>query len=286
MNDLERDREVAAAWRAASRAEPPASLDAAIVAQARRAVAAGPERARRHRQWRYPAAAAATVAALAFGIAQMTSRENVEPVVVADQAAARGEAAAPAPAAAAAVQPSEPAPASKPAAEPKPAAPSPPAARLAPPPARGHAPKEKSPPGDRFAAAPPPAPANGMLAKTAPRQGDVPAMPEGAARREALAAPSPPSAAASTGARTALSALPAGGTSPPSPASLDEAKAKQAGVDSVAAWIARIRDLRDKEQLTAAARELAAFRAAYGDRADALLPRDLRGLAATDGTPR
>src|SRR5262249_22296926 len=80
----ERDREVVVAWREASREEPPAALDAAIRAEARRAVGAAPG-GRRHRQWRYPAAAAATVAVLAFGIVQMTSREQIEPMIVADQ---------------------------------------------------------------------------------------------------------------------------------------------------------------------------------------------------------
>jgi hypothetical protein len=57
---------------------------------------------------------------------------------------------------------------------------------------------------------------------------------------------------------------------------LDEAKAKQAGVDSVEAWIARIRDLKSRGDSDAAAKELAKFRETYADRAESLLPDDLR----------
>jgi hypothetical protein len=60
---------------------------------------------------------------------------------------------------------------------------------------------------------------------------------------------------------------------------LDEAKARQAGADSVEAWIARIRDLKSRDQLDAAAKEIAKFRETYGDRADTLLPADLRNVA-------
>jgi hypothetical protein len=58
--------------------------------------------------------------------------------------------------------------------------------------------------------------------------------------------------------------------------SLDEIKAKEAGAGSVEGWIARIRELRAGGQVDAAAKELAKFREAYGERADALLPADLR----------
>src|SRR5205085_7056238 len=73
MSETERDREIDAAWRAASTEEPSPARDAAIRAEARRAVEASPAdaRRRRRRQLRYPFAAAATVALLAFGIAQM-----------------------------------------------------------------------------------------------------------------------------------------------------------------------------------------------------------------------
>ena len=71
------DPRIAAAWRAASNDEPPASVDAAILAAARREVAAGPEpidsreaRANRRRWW--PVAAAATIAAVVVGVLQLT----------------------------------------------------------------------------------------------------------------------------------------------------------------------------------------------------------------------
>jgi hypothetical protein len=60
----------------------------------------------------------------------------------------------------------------------------------------------------------------------------------------------------------------------------DEAKAKDASARSVEEWIKRIRDLKNEGRLDAAAKELAAFRAAYGERADALLPADLRAMKA------
>src|SRR5215472_17870163 len=59
MNETERDPRVDAAWRAANRDEPPAALDDAIRAAARRAVEAGPQR-KRDKHWWYPFAAAAT----------------------------------------------------------------------------------------------------------------------------------------------------------------------------------------------------------------------------------
>src|SRR5205085_10777493 len=90
MSETERDREIDAAWRAASTEEPSPARDAAIRAEARRAVEASPadERRRRRRQLRYPFAAAATVALLAFGIAQMVPM-NEDAMIVADQATSR-----------------------------------------------------------------------------------------------------------------------------------------------------------------------------------------------------
>src|SRR5713101_3130634 len=86
----ERDRRVDAAWSAASREEPPPSLDAAIRAAARRAVDAAP-RPKRDKHWWYPLAAAATVAVLAVGIIQLTPPEQVAPTIVADMAVAPRE---------------------------------------------------------------------------------------------------------------------------------------------------------------------------------------------------
>jgi hypothetical protein len=77
MNPDERDSEIAAMWRAASRDEPPAALDDAIRAAARRAVGAGPSRARHMRTW--PLAAAAVMAVFAIGLLQLTPPEQVTP---------------------------------------------------------------------------------------------------------------------------------------------------------------------------------------------------------------
>ena len=83
MNEIERDPRLDAAWSAASREEPPPSLDAAIRAAARRAVDAAP-RPKRDKHWWYPLAATATVAVLAVGILQLTPPEQVAPTIVAD----------------------------------------------------------------------------------------------------------------------------------------------------------------------------------------------------------
>jgi phage host-nuclease inhibitor protein Gam len=63
-------------------------------------------------------------------------------------------------------------------------------------------------------------------------------------------------------------------------ATTDEAKAKEASARSVEEWIKRIRDLKNEGRLDEAAKELAAFRNEYGERADALLPADLRAMKA------
>ena len=55
--------------------------------------------------------------------------------------------------------------------------------------------------------------------------------------------------------------------------------AQQAPARSVDDWVRLIRDLRREGKLAEANRELAAFRDAYGERADSLLPADLRDLA-------
>ena len=85
-NDL-RDPRLDAAWRAASHEEPPAALDDAIRAAARRGVGAGPQpadakkaavpSALRPERWWMPLAAAATIGAIAIGILQLTNHEQV-----------------------------------------------------------------------------------------------------------------------------------------------------------------------------------------------------------------
>ena len=76
MSEL--DPELDAKWRAASREEPPSALDDAIRAAARREVGARPGGFRAAPRW-LPFAAAATVAAIAVGIVQMTPPEQVTP---------------------------------------------------------------------------------------------------------------------------------------------------------------------------------------------------------------
>jgi hypothetical protein len=75
------DPELDATWRAASREQPPAALDDAIRAAARREVGAKPGRLRGAPRW-LPFAAAATVAAIAVGIVQMTPPEEVTPATI------------------------------------------------------------------------------------------------------------------------------------------------------------------------------------------------------------
>ena len=77
----ENDPELNAAWRAASREQPPPALDDAIRAAARREVGAKPGRFRAAPRW-IPLAAAATVAAIAVGIVQMTPPEEVTPAAI------------------------------------------------------------------------------------------------------------------------------------------------------------------------------------------------------------
>src|ERR1700682_3075433 len=75
------DPELDATWRAASREQPPAALDDAIRAAARREVGAKPGRLRAAPRW-LPFAAAATVAGIAGGIVQMTPPEEVTPATI------------------------------------------------------------------------------------------------------------------------------------------------------------------------------------------------------------
>src|SRR5215471_11029229 len=81
MSATERDPAVDAAWRDASREEPPGALDEAIRAAARCEVGAAPRR-RRDKHWWYPLAAAATVGVIAIGLVQLTPPEQVAPIAV------------------------------------------------------------------------------------------------------------------------------------------------------------------------------------------------------------
>jgi hypothetical protein len=75
------DPDIGAAWQASGREQPPAALDARILAAARREVGARPGRIRAAPRW-WPLAAAATVAAVAVGIVQMTPPEQVTPAAL------------------------------------------------------------------------------------------------------------------------------------------------------------------------------------------------------------
>jgi hypothetical protein len=161
--------------------------------------------------------------------------------------------------------------------------------------------KKDSPPSTSAAA--------GGALQNAPRGEPFPAAPQAettspapAPVRESAAAPQPPSATADTqvgaseqaapssapmkAART-LTAAPAEERAQSAPAmaqSFAQAKPKAAprGVDE---WIKLIRDLRSEGRFDEASKELAAFRDAYGERADALLPADLRQLPAPFPAP-
>lgn len=322
MNEIERDRQLDAAWSAASREEPPPSLDAAIRAAARRAVDATPQR-KRDKHWWYPLATAATVAVLAVGILQLTSPEQVAPTIVADMTVAPREAnkdvARPvAPADTNAVEPSGAITAPSPATTPSPPAQAP--ARRAPGVAAGSvvseraltpatesdtlkeslAPKRELAAQDKLASAKPdtaaadtaPPPSTAAPAPVAPpRSEPFPAAAAPEPRRDAYAderkaaANAPAKATASEVARSAAApsaeeAQTRSRVATAKVATADEAKAKEGTARSVEEWIKRIRDLKNTGRQDEAVKELAAFRNEYGERADALLPADLRAMKA------
>jgi hypothetical protein len=301
MNESERDPRLDAAWRAASCEEPPPALDAAIRAAARRAVDA-PTAGGRGKHWWYPLAAAATVALLAVGIAQLTPPERVAPATVADSPAvpaetgngnAPGTAAPDARREAPAAAPPPPVPTPQAYALAKPAARSvgsaqaverarDSAGKLVPEPAAS-AKAEFSRQDQLAAAAPQMAPANiappasasvnapPVTAHSEPFPAAPPTQRTGDAYLEprsptvdatAQAVPEPPPVQARAAARKVAPA--------------EEAKITDASAPNVDEWIKRIRVLKDAGRLDDVAKELARFRAAYGERADALLPEDLR----------
>jgi hypothetical protein len=298
MNETERDPRVDAAWRSVSREEPSAVIDAAIRTAARRAVEASPRRSR-GKHWWYPLAAAATVAVIAVGLLQLTPPEHVVPVAVTGTIGGLKPETEPAPAASA---PPASAPAVPASAFQAPDATAPP---------RGPAPAPKAVGAESTSPRPgtlekdveqtAPAGSAGAL-RGAPRsepfpaaaapQSAAPETPPASAReagalespsaaaqaQNATGAPSPPAARKASRALTAVPVAQEG----PSPAR-DQASAQaklkptQRSVDD---WVKLIRDLRSEGRFDEAARELAAFHEAYGERADALLPADLRGLPA------
>lgn len=271
MNTSEPDRHLAAAWSAASREQPPPAVDAAIRAAARRAVNAGPGRGRRH--WLYPLGAAATVAVLAVGIAQLTPPERVA-LTSADSSTALQPAptAAPAPVSAAPIPPGA-------------------AAQKTDNAARAGLKKAAQEPSRRGsaggseqlaatgAAAPPgaaPAPARDSIASS--RSEPFPAartaeMPHREADQDEVSAAERAPASVAADPAQATSRVAAA-----KPAQTTAADLRQASPPDVQAWVKRIRDLRNAGRLDEAAKELAAFRTAYGKHADALLPADLRSI--------
>ena len=273
------DPRVDAAWRALSSEEPPKSLDAAIMAAARREVGAGPQKiatreaiADRRRWW--PLAAAATIAAIAVGVLQLTTPDQIG-----------------APASDKTVVSDVPTPASRPAPEmpttpsrpeePKPEAGN--ALRAEQAPTRADSPRRQAP-----------APESRAPAKRELAAGDTSAMAEpfpaaptqpavAAAPVGILASPAPPPASApllsaqraqeSASAQPApLAKMAAGRTAD---ARADEARVRDRGPLPVVEWIALIRRLRDEGKSADAAKELAAFRVAHADH-EKLLPSDVR----------
>jgi hypothetical protein len=266
-----RDPRIEAAWRTASSEEPPAAIDAAIRAAARRAVGAGPQREDARtgfasRRW-WPLAIAATLAAMTAGLLQLVPSDDV--VGPSNKAVVTGI-----PATA------------------KESPPEAPKAMPEAPKAMPEAPKRDSPP--REAA----------KAEAAPRRDAAAAKPlapaprnENSPPRESARSPDPfPAAPVQAPAPAAPPAPPIAGkpAAPPPPPASTEARmaesgtaqmrapsaAKERGALSVDDWIALIRRLRSEGKIDEAASELAAFRAAHSDHMR-LLPADLRDWTPT-----
>ncbi len=294
--DEHRDPDVDAAWRAASGEHPPASLDAAITAAARRAVGAGPKSLQGSRAW-WPVAAAAVVAVVAIGIVEMTPPEQVAPTMTT---------AAPQPASAPAAEPAakqdathdqrapaaivaEPAPSRATEGGRKVERASPPAPTPSAPAASEAARAKTSQP---FPASPSDSRATDAAVAPIDRASEAPAssmMRQQAAPAGAGASAQQAPASAAGDARESAPAAAAGALAPreePKPSNAPAALAKrardkaatldEAPQRSVDEWIVLIRRLKAEGRNELAAKELAAFRARYQDRADALLPADLR----------
>src|SRR5450631_4088240 len=329
MSDV--DDKLDAAWRAASREEPPAALDDALRAAARRAVGAGPSRARHMQSW--PLAAAAVVAVLAIGIVQMTPPEQVTPTIVANNTQRQAtvkEKDMTAPPAAPATMDATPRAAEQVAAAPAPVD------RASGTPRRQFVPPSNStPPNQSTALADKPQTPSGAgslatsaIAPTPERDGgalksklETAAMEEPA--KKVRPEPFPAAPAESKNAADALVASvasppPALAAAKPAPAPMREnaieartarrdeapaaqapaARAQTAGAAAPALakvapererakdsaprtpdeWIKLIRRLQNEGRKEEVTKELAAFRAEYKERADALLPADLREM--------
>lgn len=276
------DPRLDAAWRDASREEPSAALDEAIRAAARREVGAGPvaagsethvvrgrgatpaahvPEATRPERWWWPLAAAATIGAIAFGLLQLKPVENGGPSVVSDM---------PAP-------PTTPAP--------------PPVTRTVPaaPTATGNA--QAPPPrvSSETRATPPAAVASSARKAMADTPSAFPAAETPPPPRGEPAALAKVEKAGGSAERVRETAGEQATEAPvAAPASKLEVRQEAARQDAapqgvaphdatlpVAEWIAKIRRLRDEGKSDEAAKELAAFRAAYPDH-EQRLPPDLR----------
>jgi hypothetical protein len=326
MSEIDRDPRIDAAWRAANRDEPPAHLDDAIRAAARRAVESGPRR-KRDKHWWYPLAAVATVGVIAVGLLQLTPPEQVTPTIVPElpKVAQQNATSAPVPSAPAAhgsaggtpasslAQPGSSSQASNAFAPKAPArvvAKKEPAvderARLG-----GAMQSEQKPQRQLDAAekparvskqesgrniAPPASPPAEPPRRSEPfpaakpefaarRDATVSAQTQSRARTEEAEAAAPPAAAAPSAAApgAAGGALLEQKRAEPQSAlakdALEAAPKAKAAPRSVEDWIKLIRQLRSEGRLEEARKEIAAFRSAYGERADALLPADLRALS-------
>lgn len=252
------DALVAAAWRNASRDQPPARLDAAILAAARAATrrpAPGPGIAPRRAWWTrwQPLAAAAGVAGLAFVLVQTIPRETrlpspaaVETKSRAESPASRAVGPAIAPAESTAEQASDAAPATLP-------------------PARTPAPATTP------TATTPPATTPTVTESAAE---PLPARPQQAVRTREVAT-SPAAEPAARDASVGRDAL--GGVAP------QAAARAEAAAPTPDAWARRIAALHAAGNLNSAVAELREFRLAFPE-ADRFLPDDLRAWAA--GVPR
>ncbi len=206
-DSLPQDPRFDRAWRAASAEEPPAALDDALRAAARRAVGAQPRRvapevkaATRPERWWFPLAAAATIGAIAFGLLQIVGQdrlagETAPTGVVSDVAA---PASAPAPGA----ESRTPAPAA--------IAPPPQPIAASPPDTAGTGTAAAAPPRERAAEASTPGPASRSgTSRPVPASTAVPPPPQPATDETTAAAREAASAAAASPATVAPPPAPA-----------------------------------------------------------------------------
>jgi len=314
--DDHRDPDVDAAWRAANRDQPPPALDAVIAAAARRAVGAGPKSPQAPRAW-WPVAAAAVVAIVAIGIVEMTPPDEIVPKEISPTApqatppaepgsredSARDQSAA---SSAAVPQPTPSgrieaprkveraapiradAPAAAPEATPGTAAE---ATRQREPAAAREAPKPGVPfpasPSDASpamnASAPPAADRLTAAPASAKLRQQTPPPNAGASAQQSLAPLAEGERKASPAAAGALAAPRKAAPSNEEPALAKRTHDSTAETDeaqprTVEEWIRLIRRLKAEGRNDLAAKELAAFRTRYQERADALLPADLREM--------